>query len=320
MRRSFSGILAVPSIALVLSIVSIDCGRRGETLTGPTDLPSVGGTAFLSTESDAELPTAPYAAPEVFVGAGDIALCTRDGNHEATAQLLDAIGGTVFTLGDNVYYSGTAEEYRDCYDRTWGRHKNRTRPVPGNHEYETPGASPYFDYFGINAGPHGLGYYSFDLGAWHVLALNSNIQVSAESTQGTWLRADLAANRSRCTLAYWHHPRFSSGQHGNQEQMRDFWQILHEAGAEIVLSAHDHVYERFAPQDADGFPDPVHGVRQLVVGTGGARPYAFASLRANSEIRMSTLGVLKLTLSADDYTWEFISVAGPGDSGTARCH
>ena len=320
MRRPFPRIVAVHSVAVVLSLVSTYCGRRGETLTGPTDLASFASTAFLTTESDTELPLGPPAAPEVFVGAGDIALCTRDGNHEATAQLLDAIGGTVFALGDNAYYSGTAEEYRDCYDRTWGRHKNRTRPVPGNHEYETPGASGYFDYFGINAGPHGLGYYSFDLGAWHVVALNSNIPVSAGSTQGAWLRADLAANRSRCTLAYWHHPRFSSGQHGNQEQMRDFWQILHEAGAEIILSAHDHVYERFAPQNPDGFPDPAHGVRQFVVGTGGARPYAFASLRANSEIHMSTRGVLKLTLSADGYTWEFISVAGPGDFGTASCH
>jgi calcineurin-like phosphoesterase family protein len=320
MGRPFPRILAVHFIAVVLSFASTDCGRRGETLTGPTDLPSLASTAFLTTESDIELPLWPPAAPEVFVGAGDIALCTRDGNHEATAQLLDAIGGTVFALGDNAYYSGTAAEYRDCYDRTWGRHKNRTRPVPGNHEYESPGASPYFDYFGINAGPHGLGYYSFDLGAWHVVALNSNIPVSAGSTQGAWLRADLATNRSRCTLAYWHHPRFSSGQHGNQEQMRDFWQILHEAGAEIVLSAHDHVYERFAPQDADGIPDPAHGVRQFVVGTGGARPYAFASLHANSEVRMSTLGVLKLTLTADEYTWEFISVGGPGDSGTASCH
>jgi hypothetical protein len=320
MRRPSPRILAVHFIAVVLSFASTDCGRRGETLTGPTDLPSFASTAFLTTESDIELPVGPPAAPEVFVGAGDIALCTRDGNHEATAQLLDAIGGTVFALGDNAYSSGTAEEYRDCYDRTWGRHKNRTRPVPGNHEYESPGASPYFDYFGINAGPHGLGYYSFDLGAWHVVALNSNIPVSAGSTQGGWLRADLATNRSRCTLAYWHHPRFSSGQHGNQEQMRDFWQILHEVGAEIVLSAHDHVYERFAPQDTAGIPDPAHGVRQFVVGTGGARPYGFASLRANSEVRMSTLGVLKLTLSADEYTWDFISVAGPGDSGTASCH
>jgi hypothetical protein len=320
MRRPFPGVLAVCSIAVVLSVVSTGCGRRGETLTGPTDLPSFANTTALTTESDAELPVGPPAPPEVFVGAGDIALCTPDGDHEATARLLDTIGGTVFALGDNAYYSGTAEEYRDCYDRTWGRHKNRTRPVPGNHEYVTPGASGYFDYFGINAGPHGLGYYSFDLGAWHIVALNSNIPVSAGSTQGAWLRADLAANRSRCTLAYWHHPRFSSGQHGNQEQMHDFWRILHEASAEIILSGHDHVYERFAPQDADGFPDPARGVRQFVAGTGGARPYAFASLRANSEVRMSMLGVLKLTLSAHGYDWEFISVAGPGDSGTASCH
>jgi hypothetical protein len=269
---------------------------------------------------DADVPFVESSIPEVFVGAGDIALCTGDGNHEATARLLDSIGGTVFALGDNAYFSGTAEEYRDCYDRTWGRHKLRTRPVPGNHEYESPGAIPYFDYFGPNAGPHGLGYYSFDLGSWHVVALNSNIPVSAGSAQAAWLRDDLSASRARCTIAYWHHPRFSSGNHGNQEQMRPFWQILHEAGADVVLSAHDHIYERFAPQDPDGFPDAVHGIRQFVVGTGGATPYSFPSVRPNSEMRISAFGVLKLTLSADAYDWEFVPVSGPGDFGTGVCH
>jgi hypothetical protein len=258
--------------------------------------------------------------PQVFVGAGDIALCDRSGASEATARLLDGIDGTVFTLGDNAYQSGTAQEFRDCYDPTWGRHKNRTRPVPGNHEYETPGATPYFNYFGLNAGPLGRGYYSFEVGNWHAIALNSNISVAADSPQGAWLRADLAANRTRCTIAYWHHPLFSSGKHGNQPRMRDVWRLLHEAGADIVLSAHDHTYERFAPQDPDGFPDTARGIRQFVVGTGGAAPYEFTNIRPTSEVRMSKLGVLKLTLRADDYDWSFSPVSGPGDSGTGVCH
>jgi 3',5'-cyclic AMP phosphodiesterase CpdA len=256
----------------------------------------------------------------VFVGAGDIALCERRAEAEATARLLDGIDGTVFALGDNAYQSGTDQEFRDCYDPTWGRHKNRTRPVPGNHEYETPGAAPYYSYFGLNAGPSGRGYYSFEIGNWHAIALNSNIPAGADSPQGAWLRADLAANRTRCTIAYWHHPLFSSGKHGDQPRMREVWRLLHEAGADIVLSAHDHTYERFAPQDADGFPDAAHGIRQFVVGTGGAAPYAFTSVRSTSEVRMSTLGVLKLTLRADDYDWSFIPVSGPGDSGSGACH
>jgi acid phosphatase type 7 len=309
-------------LTIVLGLVSAECSRGGETVTvtGPTELPSATSAALLTPQSDADLPAVSLAPPEVFVGSGDIALCTLEGNHEATARLLDAIGGTVFALGDNAYMSGTAAEYRDCYDRTWGRHRNRTRPVPGNHEYETLRASPYFDYFGLNAGPRGLGYYSFELGGWHIVALNSNVPVSAGSAQGLWLRTDLAANRSRCTLAYWHHPRFSSGQHGNQDQMNDFWQILYETGAEVVLSAHDHSYERFAPQNPDGIPDGPNGIRQFVVGTGGAKPYPFVNVRTNSEVRMSTIGVLKLTLSVAGYAWEFVSVNGGGDFGTGTCH
>lgn len=303
-----------------MTVVCAACGRRGDTLTGPTDALSPATPISLGATSDVDIPVVEYSTPEVFVGAGDIALCTTDGDHEATARLLDAIGGTVFALGDNAYMSGTAQEYNDCYDRTWGRHRHRTRPVPGNHEYESPGASPYFDYFGANAGPHGRGYYSFDLGGWHVISLNSNIPVSAGSPQEAWLRADLAASRAQCTLAYWHHPLYSSGKHGNQERMRDFWRILHDAGAEIVLSAHDHTYERFALQDPDGLPDEAHGIRQFVVGTGGARPYPFTIVRPNSEVRLSALGVLKLTLSPAGYDWEFISVSGAGDFGTGTCH
>jgi hypothetical protein len=240
-----------------------------------------------------------------------------------TATLLDAIAGTVFTLGDNAYPSGTAKDYRDCYDAQWGRHKARTRPVAGNHEYEVPAAAAYFAYFGANAGPPGLGYYSYDVGTWHVVALNSNIPMDTTSGQASWLRDDLAANASRCTLAYWHHPLFSSGQNGDNAGTRELWRILYEAGAELVMAGHDHDYERFAPQDPQGRSDSVRGIREFIVGTGGAAPYSFARLRENSEVRLSgQFGVLRLTLFSDAYQWEFITGSGPGigDSGAGRCH
>lgn len=259
------------------------------------------------------------SAPQVFVGAGDIADCAVAG-VAATARLLDAIPGTVFTLGDNAYFSGTREAYRNCYDPTWGRHKSRTRPAPGNHDYDQPGAAPYFEYFGANAGPPVRGYYSFDLGAWHAISLSSNVPVGPGSAQESWLREDLAASRAKCTVAYWHHSRFSSGQHGDQGQMRHFWQVLYDAGADVVLSAHDHLYERFAPQDPDGRADPARGIRQFTAGSGGAPLYQFLTIRPNSEVRISTWGVLKLTLSQDGYEWEFIPVSGARDAGTGQCH
>ena len=303
---------ATLSIVIVMSGVAVQCGRIEDALTGPTQVAQRGATL--------DLPAAELGPPATFVGAGDIALCTGAGNHQATAELLDSIPGTVFALGDNAYQSGTLSEYNDCYDRTWGRHRSRTRPVPGNHEYETPGARGYFDYFGGRAGPDGLGYYSFDLGNWHIIALNSNIPVSAGSAQGAWLRVDLSANAVRCTLAFWHHPRFSSGRHGNDDRMRDFWRILYEAGADVVLSAHDHTYERFAPQDADAGWDESRGIRQFVAGTGGAALYPFPTVRPNSEARVSAHGVLKLTLRSGGYDWEFVTVSGVGDFGTASCH
>jgi hypothetical protein len=259
----------------------------------------------------------PLAAPQTFVGAGDIAMC--DANSEATARLLDGIGGTVFTLGDNAYFHGTRDEFRNCYGPTWGRHRSRTRPVPGNHEYESSGAQPYFEYFGVNAGPPGLGYYSFEIGSWHAVALNSNIDVGSGSAQAAWLRNDLAASRARCTIAYWHHPLFSSGPSGGSARMRDVWRILYEAGGDVVLSAHDHLYERFAPQNPDGASDPERGLRQFTVGTGGAALYPTGAPRPNSEVLRSIFGLLRLTLGPDGYVWEFVSVTGPGDAGAGTC-
>jgi acid phosphatase type 7 len=258
----------------------------------------------------------------VLVGAGDIADCSSQGD-EATAALLDGISGTVFTTGDNVYPDGSVAEFANCYDPTWGRHKARTYPSPGNHDHHTADAAGYFDYFGSRAGEFGKGYYSYDLGAWHIIVLNSNISVEAGSPQEQWLRTDLAAHPVACTLAYWHHPRFSSGVvHGSNTSMHPLWQALYDYGADVVLAGHEHNYERFAPQDPQGVVDPTRGIRQFVVGSGGRSHYAFGNPIANSEVRNdNTYGVLKLTLHANSYSWEFIPEAGKTftDSGTAPC-
>ncbi len=277
-------------------------------------------TATLTTPNPP--PTPPPSSDPVLVGAGDIASCQSRGD-EATAELLDRIAGTVFTLGDNVYNSGTTAEFANCYEPSWGRHKSRTRPSPGNHDYVTRDAAPYFAYFGANAGEPGKGYYSYNLGAWHIIALNSEIQVDAGSAQEQWLRADLAANRTTCTLAYWHKPRFSSGPHGNNPRFDALWQALYQFDADLVLSGHDHNYERFAPQTPAGVADAARGIREFIVGTGGAGLYPIVTIRPNSEVRNArTWGVLKLTLHATSYDWEFVPVAGRTftDAGSGNCH
>jgi hypothetical protein len=269
----------------------------------------------------------PTEQPElvVFAGAGDISSCYND-NDEATARLLDDIDGEVFALGDTVYDYGSAGEYASCYDPTWGRHRDRTWPVAGNHEYRTPGADGYFDYFGARAGDPATGWYSFDLGAWHIVALNSNCGeiggCGEGSAQLAWLRADLSASEARCTLAMTHHPRFSSGGHGNDEEMTAIWQALYDDGAEVLLSGHDHTYERFAPQDPSGSADPA-GVVQFVVGTGGGSLRDFEQVMPNSGARNNEVfGVLMLTLHPDGYDWAFLPVKGESytDTGSAACH
>ena len=262
----------------------------------------------------------------VMVGAGDIASCSSPAD-EATAELLDGIPGTVFTAGDVVARSGTASEFEDCYGPSWGRHKARTRPAPGNHEYSTAGAAGYFGYFGAAAGDPSKGYYSYDLGSWHVVALNSICgKVGGcvnDSPQGRWLRKDLAANPADCTLAYFHDPLFSSGAHGNQPQSRPIWNALYAADADVIVNGNDHNYERFAPQTPDGVRAPAQGIRQCVVGTGGQELRPFGSVKPNSQARnASASGVLKLTLELGSYEWEFVPVAGKTftDSGTTGCH
>lgn len=253
----------------------------------------------------------------VLVGAGDISTCS-DNNDEATAKLLDGISGTVFNAGDNAYDNGTLSEYTNCYGPTWGRHKTRTKPSPGNHDYQTSGASGYFQYF--NNVP---AYYAYNLGAWRIYSLDSEIDTSASGAQGTWLQSDLAANPRQCVLAYWHKPRWSSGStHGSTSGMQAIWQILYNAGAEVVINGHEHNYERFAQMNASG-STVSQGLREFVVGTGGVGHYGFGSALASSEVRNSTtFGVLKLTLHSGSYNWQFVPVAGATftDSGSANCH
>ena len=256
----------------------------------------------------------------VLLAAGDIAVCGSAAT-QATGRLLDGLPGTVITLGDNAYPSGSAESFRDCYEPAWGRHKARTRPSAGNHDYEQPGAMPYFNYFGASAGPTGLGYYRFRLGDWQVYSLNSNVSMAAGSSQLQWLRQELSANPSLCTLAYWHHPLFTSGRNGDNPATRSLWRTLYDFDADVVISAHDHLYERFAPQDPDGRPDPHRGIRQFIVGTGGSPLTSPVGTHFNSDIVWSIHGVLEMVLRPNSYTWRFVSESGaPADIGAAQCH
>jgi alkaline phosphatase len=265
----------------------------------------------------------PPAVDPVLVGAGDIAVCGRTGDSR-TAALLDGIAGRVFAAGDLAYPDGTTAQLRDCYGPTWGRWRLRTSPAVGNHEYRQSGAAPYFAFFGGRAGTAGQGWYAYDLGTWRVYSLNSNCTVvgcGATSAQVRWLAADLAANPRTCVAAVWHHPRFSSGEHGNSTAVATLWSTLEAAGAEVVLNGHDHDYERFAPQTASGTAD-ADGMREFVVGTGGAEQRPFATIRANSVVRATSVyGVLALTLRPGGYDWRFVPAEGDTftDTGSASC-
>jgi hypothetical protein len=287
--------------------------------------PVVDGVAWLEDEG-VHVQITVLGLPGVVVGAGDIATCPGSGD-EATSALLDSIPGTVVTLGDNAYDRGSPQEFVACYDPSWGRHRARTRPALGNHEYATLAGAGHFAYFGPAAGELGKGYYSYDVASWHVIVLNSNCFAiggcGPGSPQEQWLRADLAASSAQCTLAYWHHPRFSSGPHGNLAEMDAFWRALYAAGADVVLVGHDHHYERFAPQDPNGVADPARGIRQFIAGTGGAPLRSVSNRAANSEVvRADTHGVIKLSLYADRFEWEFIPVADKAfsDRGDGPCH
>lgn len=278
-------------------------------------------------------PSPLFAAPhaqagdQVIIAAGDIANCS---NIEAylTASLIEGIEGTVLPLGDLAYEVGSLVEFNNCYGPTWGRFNDRVRPTPGNHEYGVDAATGYFTYFGDIATPlepgcktNCKGYYSFNLGAWHLIALNSEIPHDAGSEQEQWLRADLAANSTLCTLAYWHRPRFASG-NPDRVAAHDLFQALYDYGVDVLLVAHEHNYERFGPQDPSGQAAPGRGVRQIIVGTGGAPLRDFRFIQPNSEVRNSeTWGVLKMTLRPTGYDWEFIPISGQSftDAGSDTC-
>ena len=328
--------MAVFITLFLASIVAMSCGSGDEDDGGTQEATSTAATSHPVTPAPTPVPTpVPTPKPDpVLVGAGDIASCTQDNDVETTA-LLDAVVASttgdvvVFTTGDNVYEYGTPEEFAQCYHPTWGRHKDRTRPAPGNHDYGTAGGEGYFGYFGAAAGEPGKGYYSYDLGAWHVIVLNTSdhcqsILCSRGSPQDLWLRADLASSTAACTVAIWHDPLFSSGRvHGSNSYVQPFWDALYEHGADLVLNGHEHNYERFALQKPSGEADPTYGVRQIIVGTGGESHYFQGERLPNSEAADGeTYGVLKLTLRPAGYNWEFIPLeAGQfSDSGSGDCH
>ena len=304
------------AVAGLLACLS-GCDRQARTVATPVAPTSVGGPASpTSPTTPAPVPPPALAREAVLVGAGDIAECGREGAVK-TAALLDGIPGTVFTAGDNVYMHGTPKEF-ECYDASWGRHRGRTYPTPGNHDYETPDANGYFQYFGERAGPMGRGYYSFEAGTWHVVSLNSNVAYQEGSAQLQWLRRDLQQAQARCVAAIMHHPLVSSGPNGDNPHVRDLWRALQEAGADIVVAAHDHLYERHARLNPDGRPDS-KGARLFIVGTGGASLYGIGGLRPTTEARATVWGVIKLILQPGTYRWEFHSVEGVLDSGFDTC-
>jgi len=262
------------------------------------------------------------------VGAGDIASCNYT-EDSATAKLLGNIPGTVFTLGDNAYTYGTTADFNNCYDPTWGKYRERTRPSVGNHEYYTEGAKPYYNYFGWRAGKPSRGYYSYDRGAWHIVALNSNCEkvggCGRSSTQGHWLRRNLANHRSRCTLAYFHHPLYATGRGTPTPAVKPLWRILYDRRTDVILSGHAHRYERYAPITPGGVVNSENGIRQFVVGTGGnsgGGEIYYKQAPGVRVVKLGTPGVLKLDLRAGSYNWKFVPVAGKtfSDSGTDTCH
>lgn len=316
-------------LALLICLAVTACVQSGQARPANTNA----SAPQAPTPSSPGTPAPPREGDPVIAAAGDIACDTNvpsEGSchQQATSDLVLTRGySQVLTLGDNQYEDGTLNEFRTYFHPTWGQVKRQINPSVGNHEYQTPGALGYFRYFRGRAGDRNRGYYSFDISAWHLVALNSNcgeVSCAGGSAQVRWLRADLATNDARCTLAFWHHPRWSSGvTHGDDEDVAPFVRALYDDGAELVLVGHEHNYERFAPQDPHGQRDDARGVRQIVVGTGGSDHHGFGPADPNSERRNSdTFGILELTLHPTSYQWRFVPEAGQAftDSGRTNCH
>ena len=265
----------------------------------------------------------------IMLGVGDIARCGYDGD-ERTAHMVDSmlradsvakVNVEVFTLGDNAYPDGSASNFALCFTPSWGdtakRIMKKIHPAAGNHEYVTTGSAPYYQYFGSKAGPTKTGYYSYDVGEWHVMVINSEIIVGSFSlaernAQEDWVRADLKSTQKPCTMAYWHNPLFSSGWHGSDRKLLSIWQILFDGGVTLILNGHDHDYERFLPQTPAGVLDTINGMAEYVVGTGGGVLRGFAAKQvANSASQIQGYyGVLKLTLGKGEYRSVFVDVSG----------
>ena len=255
----------------------------------------------------------------VMLAVGDIGMCNRPAVGQ-TARLVAGLEGGLLLGGDIAYFQGTAADFRDCFNPEWGRFRSRWHAVPGNHEYESPGAGPYFDYFGDAAGTDRTGYYAFMAGDWLILMLNSNIPAGRGSAQWEFARQQLDAQRTPCTMAVWHHPLFSSGPNGNNNNMRDMWSLLEASRVEVVFSGHDHLYERFGRQLANGTADPANGIRQFVAGTGGADLYTFVRAAPNSESRLMQYGVVRFILKPAIVEWAFLGIDGSvNDPGLDTC-
>jgi acid phosphatase type 7 len=299
--RCFPAVLLM--VALSTSGVVLACGG-GESgpPTSPTEPPRPG----------------PSQTVEV-IAVGDIGWCGSRGTRE-TAQLVESLSGWLLLAGDIAYPNGSAIDFQRCFDPEWGRFRDRWHAVPGNHEYQTSNASPYFDYFGPAAGSDRSGYYALSLGDWLILMLDSNVPAQRNSPQWEFVRRELELRRRPCTLAVWHHPLFTSGPNGPNPFMRDMFGLLEIGGADVVVAAHDHLYERFTKQTADGRPSD-RGIRQFTAGTGGAELYRFLTTAPNSEVRIAQFGILRLLLQPAAYRWEFVLTAGGlADSGTDMCH
>jgi acid phosphatase type 7 len=329
--RSHSLVVTLLFLTVTFTLVA-QLASKANVPPAPGASGPVAGGSFSTSRSPSPSPTAsprptpvPDRRPQVVYAAGDIADCPD--TVPAVADLVRNPRSLILAIGDIVYPSGGAHGFTRCFDPVWGALKSRIRPVPGNHDYLTPGARGYYSYFGALAGDPSQGYYSFDLGWWHIIAINSICQPIGGCREGTpeieWLKADLASHPAACTLAYWHHPRFSSGDGASRQRTASLWAELYAAGADVILNGHDHDYERFAPMDPDGQLDPARGIREFIVGTGGANLTRRLRVARHSEIWTRDYhGLLELTLRRDSYDWRFIAAETDQviDSGTDTCH
>ena len=315
--RRWRGV-AFGAAALIVGVAVLVASRVSPGQQRPSSQPSPSAASASASASPGFESTGTKPATETLLAVGDVASCDSSAD-EAVAAVAASVDGTIALLGDNAYPDGSTDDYASCFDPAWGSLRNRIRPAPGNHDYQSSQAAGYFSYFGSAAGTPGQGWYSYDLGSWHLIALNSECDAiggcGAGSSQLTWLQADLEAHPASCTLAYWHHPRYSSGMHGDDTMTDPLWRALAAAGADVVLSGHDHDYERLAPID---------GIREFVVGTGGRSLYAWpGDASAHTEVRANdTYGLLELQVGASNYTWRFVRAAGGTftDTGSGSCH